>query len=89
MLPPQRRCGIAHPGQLGALSTRYPSIKRPVSIVVGSDDQPRVVQGGQRLAREIPSAHLTVLEHAGHMLQFTRPDELTGLVAAALATSTR
>ncbi len=76
----------AHPGQLGALSTRYPSIKRPVSIVVGSDDQPRVVQGGQRLAREIPNAHLTVLEHAGHMLQFTRPDELTGLVDAALAT---
>jgi pimeloyl-ACP methyl ester carboxylesterase len=54
--------------------------------VVGSADQPRVVEGGQRLAREIPGAHLTVLEHAGHMLQFTRPDELTALVDAALAT---
>ena len=72
--------------QVGALAARYPSIKRPVSIVVGSADQPRVVEGGQRLAREIPGAHLTVLEHAGHMLQFTRPDELTALVDAALAT---
>jgi pimeloyl-ACP methyl ester carboxylesterase len=79
----------AHPGQLGALVARYPSIKRPVSIVVGSGDQPHRVAGSQRLAREIPGAQLTVLEHAGHMLQFTRPDELTGLVDAALAMSAR
>jgi pimeloyl-ACP methyl ester carboxylesterase len=78
-----------HPIQVGALAARYPSIKRPVSIVVGSEDQPRVVEGGQRLAREIPGAHLTVLEHAGHMLQFTRPDELTALLDAALATPAR
>jgi pimeloyl-ACP methyl ester carboxylesterase len=79
----------AHPGQLGALVPRYPSIKRPVSIVVGSEDQPRVVEGGQRLTRAIPGAHLTVLEYAGHMLQFTRPDQLSGLVDAALATPAR
>jgi pimeloyl-ACP methyl ester carboxylesterase len=76
----------AHPSQLGDLAARYPSIKRPVSIVVGSEDQPRVVEGGQRLAHEIPGARLTLLEHAGHMLQFTRPDELTGLLDAALTT---
>jgi pimeloyl-ACP methyl ester carboxylesterase len=76
----------SHPSELGALVVRYPSIKRPVSIVVGNEDQPRVVEGGQRLAREIPGARLTVLEHAGHMLQFTRPDELTGLIDTALAT---
>ena len=75
-----------HPIQVGALAARYPSIKRPVSIVVGSEDQPRVVAGGRRLAREIPGAQLSVLEHAGHMLQFTRPDELTALLDATPTT---
>jgi pimeloyl-ACP methyl ester carboxylesterase len=73
----------SHVRQLGALVARYPSIKRPVSIVAGGDDLPHRVAGGQRLAREIPGAQLAVLEHAGHMLQFTRPDELTALVDAA------
>ena len=54
-------------------------------IAVGSEDQAYRGAGSQRLAREIPGAHLTVLEHAGHMLQFTRPDELTALVDAAAA----
>jgi pimeloyl-ACP methyl ester carboxylesterase len=70
----------SHARQLGALVARYSNIRRPVSIVVGSEDKPRVVEGGQRLAREIPGAQLTMLPHAGHMLQFTRPDELTALV---------
>jgi pimeloyl-ACP methyl ester carboxylesterase len=76
----------SHVRQLGALVARYPSIRRPVSIVAGGDDLPHRVAGGQRLAHEIPGARLAVLEHAGHMLQFTRPDELTGLLDAALAT---
>jgi pimeloyl-ACP methyl ester carboxylesterase len=74
-----------HARQLGALVTRYPGIRRPVWIAVGSEDQAYRGAGSQRLAREIPGAHLTVLEHAGHMLQFTRPDELTALVDTAAA----
>jgi pimeloyl-ACP methyl ester carboxylesterase len=78
-----------HAGQLGALVPRYPSIRRPVSIVVGSEDRARVAEGGHRLAREIAGAQLTVFPHAGHMLQFTRPDELTALLDATVATPAR
>ena len=75
--------------QLGALSARYPSINRPISIAMGGDDLPHRVAGSERLAREIPGAQLTVIPHAGHMLQFTRPDELTGMVDVAAATPAR
>ena len=69
-----------HAQQLSALATRYPGIKRPVYLVAGRGDKPEVVRGAERLARELPGAHVTFLEGAGHMLQFTRPDELTALL---------
>jgi pimeloyl-ACP methyl ester carboxylesterase len=74
-----------HQEQLSALAPRYPGIRRPVSIVVGSQDRPDVVSGARRLAGEIPGARLTVLEGAGHMLQFVRPEPLTALFEQASA----
>ena len=66
--------------ELGALAARYPSIKRPLLMAVGDKDKPAIVDGIVRLSRDLPTARLTVLKDAGHMLQFTRSNELTSLL---------
>ena len=63
-----------HADEVAALSARYSTMSKPVFILAGDADKPAVVQGARKFAHDVPTAKLTVLEHAGHMLQFTRTD---------------
>jgi pimeloyl-ACP methyl ester carboxylesterase len=58
--------------ELTALSARYPTIRRPLWVVCGDAD-PNFADA-QRLAREVPGAHLVPVAGTGHYVQFARPE---------------
>jgi pimeloyl-ACP methyl ester carboxylesterase len=54
----------------------------------GAKDEFAPVGGGYRFSKQIPGAHLVVLEQAGHFLQEDAPgrvaDEISGFLAALI-----
>jgi pimeloyl-ACP methyl ester carboxylesterase len=65
----------------------YAEMKVPVAILYGRDDNlldPKL--HGERTAREIPGAKLTLVE-GGHMLPFTQPLETAAWVRKVVATA--
>ena len=54
----------------------------PTVLVLGSRDLMTPPKGGKALAAAIPSARLTVLEGAGHMLMTERPNEVLAALRA-------
>jgi pimeloyl-ACP methyl ester carboxylesterase len=72
-----------HRDETEAMMQRYPSIRRPIFMVVGSDDKASVLAGAHRFVMQVPQSKLTVLERAGHMLPFTRVDALSKVVDMA------
>lgn len=57
----------------------YPELHRPVLLLWGREDPVVPVSVGHRLLRELPSAHLVILDHCGHLPQEERVEE--GLAA--------
>lgn len=55
---------------------RLNHIKVPTLVIVGTGDQPYVVENAQRLAREIPNAQLLMLEKLGHLPSLEKPEEV-------------
>ncbi len=68
---------------LEAMAPRYAGIEKRVDLVYGRDD-PSAVQAETRLAKEIPRAHLLVLDGTGHYVQFARPDALLAVIDDAM-----
>lgn len=64
--------------------SRYPSLKLPVAILFGRDDNLLDYrEHGEKTANEIPGARLTLVE-GGHMLPFTQPVETARWVRSAI-----
>ncbi len=66
---------------LRAQSARYPSFKPPLIVITGDAD--RVVSPtvhAEPLRRAVPHAELIVIPGAGHLLPYTRPDDVIAAV---------
>lgn len=63
-----------HPDWISGLST----IRMPTLIAVGEQDPN--IEGGRRMAREIPGARFVAMPMTGHGSNVQRPDILTGLL---------
>src|SRR5438876_10835736 len=62
------------PHLLGGVAT-------PALVVWGGDDRAVPLECGERYAKALPNARLSVIERAGHFVEMERPDELSRLVA--------
>ena len=51
-------------------------VKTPTLVVWGRDDRIVPLECGERYAKALPHARLTVIEHAGHFVDMERPAEL-------------
>jgi pimeloyl-ACP methyl ester carboxylesterase len=80
------------------VADRLPSIQVPVLVVFGEEDRmiPNpILHGGSTRAvaesgvRQLPRARLVLIPHAGHMLQFERPDVFNRAVLEFLTQSLR
>jgi pimeloyl-ACP methyl ester carboxylesterase len=54
-----------------------PRVSVPVLVVVGAEDRITPPDVAREMQRALPRAYLTVIEHAGHLSQFERPDEFS------------
>ncbi len=63
------------PPDLDLWVARYPEIDVPTLLLWGDDDRVVPISIGQRLARELPRAQLTILEATGHLPAEERPRE--------------
>jgi pimeloyl-ACP methyl ester carboxylesterase len=68
------------------IESLYPTIDVPVLVVWGRDDAWIPVDRAHRLQQLIPSAHLTVIEQAGHLIQLDQPEALTATLTRWLLT---
>jgi 3-oxoadipate enol-lactonase len=62
-----------------------PEIRVPVEIVAGANDRGIPLERSRDMERLIPSAHLTVVPGAGHMVMLERPQETAGAINRLLA----
>jgi pimeloyl-ACP methyl ester carboxylesterase len=67
------------PRGLDEVVARYPRMTLPTLLLWGREDPVVPLSAGERLSRELPHAHLVVLERCGHLPQEERPAE--GLAA--------
>ena len=59
---------------------RLGEIAVPTLVIVGDQDQPDVIAGGEVLVREIPGARGVVMVGTAHLPNLERPDEFNALV---------
>ncbi len=59
---------------------RLVEIAAPTLVVVGTEDLDDIAAIAEKLAAEIPGAHLVTVEGAGHLPSLERPDELNRLL---------
>lgn len=57
-----------------------PSLRLPVLVVAGRQDEVTGVRESAAITAAIPGAQLDVIEHAGHLANQERPDEFNALV---------
>lgn len=72
------------PGNLDELAASYPRIDVPTLLLWGRQDPVVPLAIGERLARELPSAHLHVLESCGHLPAEEHPEASFAALTAFL-----
>jgi pimeloyl-ACP methyl ester carboxylesterase len=73
--------GVTMAPGVAAMRDRYPELRMPVAIMVGSED--RVVDVGRhsiRLHEQIPHSELRVVPGVGHMVHHAVPDEVAQMI---------
>ena len=65
------------------LGDRLPQVVAPTLVLCGKRDR-ESLPDAHRLARELPSAHLLVLPHLGHLVPVTAPGLFNDIVAGFL-----
>lgn len=66
------------------VAARYPTVRCPVSIVWGENDQWIPVEDGRRLQQAIPNAVLHVVGDAGHLVQEDAPEAVVAVLLGFL-----
>jgi len=64
--------------------SRLGDVSVPTLVVVGSDEDPYMVEQSERMASQIPGANRVVIEGAAHMIPAEQPDRLAEAVIAFL-----
>ena len=72
------------PPKLQALIARYPTIHQPTLLIWCAEDTVVPPWVGRRLARDLPSAHLSILRGCGHAPQEELPGRTLSLMRAFL-----
>ncbi len=75
------------PAELDELVASYPEIDVPTLLLWGREDPVVPLTIGQRLARELPDAHLHVLDGCGHLPAEERPEASFAALEAFLERS--
>jgi pimeloyl-ACP methyl ester carboxylesterase len=66
---------------LPRFTRRYPGITVPVAILTGDSDKiVPSVENAERLFKELPHSHLTVLPLTGHQIPYTRPEAVMAAI---------
>jgi pimeloyl-ACP methyl ester carboxylesterase len=65
--------------------TRLEMVNCPTLVAVGALDHSEVLRAADILAEKIPNAHKVVIEQAGHVPSFERPDVFTPLLCELLS----
>lgn len=68
-------------------AARLNEVQVPTLVIIGTGDQPSVVENGRRFAREIPNAQLLMLENLGHVPNLEKPEEVNRGIEAFLRLS--
>src|SRR5262249_56307417 len=68
-----------------SLSDRLGEVRRPVLVVVGSDDDRTLPEHGRELARSIPQARLVELADVGHTIPLEAPVEAARAITKFLS----
>lgn len=74
---------IARALDMAVLSRYVPLLKTvgiPTLIIWGSEDRVIPLANGRRLERDLPNAHLFVIDRCGHLPQEERPDDVIALM---------
>ena len=66
------------------LRPQLAEISQPVHIIHGSNDALMPLEAARRLTAALPCARLSVLEHSGHALLLSRPDDCAAIIRASL-----
>lgn len=67
-----------------AMQPRYPSLRMPIELLHGDADETVPVEvHARRFIREVPSARLTEIPGAGHMLHHTHPEAAVAVIREA------
>ncbi|MCL2161934.1 MAG: alpha/beta fold hydrolase [Betaproteobacteria bacterium] len=66
------------------LRPQLAEIRQPVRLIHGSNDALMPLEAARRLTAALPCARLSVLEHCGHALPLSRPNECAEIIRASL-----
>jgi pimeloyl-ACP methyl ester carboxylesterase len=66
------------------IEPRYPTLRLPTAVIWGGEDPWVPLASGRQLAASIPGATLSVVEGAGHLLQFEAEAELIRAIRRGL-----
>jgi pimeloyl-ACP methyl ester carboxylesterase len=66
------------------IEPRYSTLRLPTAVIWGAEDPWVPLASGRQLAASIPGATLSVIDGAGHLLQFEAEAELLGAIRQAL-----
>ena len=72
------------PEDIQAISSQYHTIRVPVLIIWGAEDEVVPVSVGKQFKRDIPNSELVILPECGHMPPEEEPQETTRIVKAFL-----
>jgi pimeloyl-ACP methyl ester carboxylesterase len=72
------------PEDIETVTAQYKTIKVPVLIIWGEEDEVVPVEVGRKFKRDIPKAELVILPKCGHIPPEEEPQETTRLVKAFL-----
>ena len=72
------------PENIETVTAQYKTIKVPVLIIWGEEDEVVPVEVGRKFKRDIPKAELVILSKCGHIPPEEEPQETTRLVKAFL-----
>ena len=74
------------PSNYQSLIEQYKNINTDTLIIWGLHDNALSIEGGKRLAAEMPAAQLKVIEKSGHNPQEEQPEEVAALIKEFVAT---
>ena len=74
------------PSNYQSLIEQYKNINTDTLIIWGLHDNALSIEGGKRLAAEMPAAQLKVIEKSGHNPQEEQPEEVAALIQEFVAT---